>query len=273
VQDSPCAPIRRRVRRVARGFTLIELLVVIAIIAILAAILFPVFAKARERGQQTACMSNLRQLGLANRMYSGDHDGYFVPAAPGYSDGANGDDNHRWFGVRVNGRFEPKAGPLVPYTSDGGALRQCPSFRPANGFDAGTGGYVYNDLAVGSRVLRMGFVPGAYNGSVSVSQIKRPAETAMFADGAIDTGNGVVETAFLVPPPEIARAALGYVMDPTVHFRHNGRADVVFVDGHVTALTMALSADSSPGYPNAKPSAHGLGWFGPVTGQTFYDGR
>jgi len=59
---------------VRRGFTLIELLVVIAIIAILAAILFPVFARAREQARRAACSSNLRQLGLAARMYSQDHD-------------------------------------------------------------------------------------------------------------------------------------------------------------------------------------------------------
>ncbi len=57
-----------------RGFTLIELLVVIAIIAILAAILFPVFAGAREKARQTACLSNERQLGLAARMYMTDND-------------------------------------------------------------------------------------------------------------------------------------------------------------------------------------------------------
>lgn len=57
-----------------QGFTLIELLVVIAIIAILAAILFPVFARAREKARAATCMSNLKQLGLALEMYSSDYD-------------------------------------------------------------------------------------------------------------------------------------------------------------------------------------------------------
>lgn len=58
-----------------RGFTLIELLVVIAIIAILAAIIFPVFARAREKARQTACLSNLKQIGTAVGMYASDYDG------------------------------------------------------------------------------------------------------------------------------------------------------------------------------------------------------
>ena len=57
-----------------RGFTLIELLVVIAIIAILAAILFPVFARAREKARQTSCLSNIKQIGLSCHMYFSDYD-------------------------------------------------------------------------------------------------------------------------------------------------------------------------------------------------------
>jgi len=61
-----------------RGFTLIELLVVIAIIAILAAILFPVFAQARDKARQASCQSNLKQLGIAMQMYAQDYDEVFV---------------------------------------------------------------------------------------------------------------------------------------------------------------------------------------------------
>lgn len=71
--DADCKSWRRRRR--SAGFTLIELLVVIAIIAILAAILFPVFAQAREAARKTACLSNQKQLGLAARMYMEDNDG------------------------------------------------------------------------------------------------------------------------------------------------------------------------------------------------------
>lgn len=70
----PYSAKRRRVATGKRGFTLIELLVVIAIIAILAAILFPVFARARENARRSSCSSNLRQIGLGMLQYIGDYD-------------------------------------------------------------------------------------------------------------------------------------------------------------------------------------------------------
>jgi len=73
--------------RARRGFTLIELLVVIAIIAILAAILFPVFAQAREKARQTACLSNQKQIGTAMMMYMQDYDEMIAPAQLGGSTG------------------------------------------------------------------------------------------------------------------------------------------------------------------------------------------
>src|SRR5688500_13208608 len=66
-----------------KGFTLIELLVVIALIAILAAILFPVFAQAREKARSIPCLSNMKQIGLAENMYMQDHDGLIHELIPG----------------------------------------------------------------------------------------------------------------------------------------------------------------------------------------------
>ena len=74
-----------------KGFTLIELLVVIAIIAILAAILFPVFAKAREKARMTSCMSNMKQLALGVLMYVQDYDSRYPPLRTYWTGGAHAD--------------------------------------------------------------------------------------------------------------------------------------------------------------------------------------
>src|SRR5215469_14250823 len=85
---------RNNVKRDA--FTLIELLVVIAIIAILAAILFPVFAQAREKARAISCMSNLKQIGTASMMYVQDYDEtFFGSYMPNYR-GADGSDSGHW---------------------------------------------------------------------------------------------------------------------------------------------------------------------------------
>ena len=87
-----------------QGFTLIELLVVIAILAILAAILFPVFAQARERARMTSCLSNMRQMGLALDMYAQSYDEMMPPYQDAVYDFANPDPATR---LRADGQDRP----------------------------------------------------------------------------------------------------------------------------------------------------------------------
>ena len=112
-----------------RGFTLIELLVVIAIIAILAAILFPVFAKAREKARSASCESNLKQISLAVLMYAQDYDEKFP---------------RDWFVQCVTGpRPERARGPvaLVGVAADTGRVGRCqhPGAVTAGRSPCGTG--------------------------------------------------------------------------------------------------------------------------------------
>ncbi len=107
-----------RTNRTMRGFTLIELLVVIAIIAILAAILFPVFAQARERARAISCISNLKQLGTATMMYVQDYDEtYFIQPFPGCNTDANGN--------TINYYYFPDL--LQPYVKNT-QLFKCPDY-------------------------------------------------------------------------------------------------------------------------------------------------
>ena len=104
------------------GFTLIELLVVIAIIAILAAILFPVFAGAKQRAHQTKCLNNLKQLSIALRQYSDDNDGR-VPLISTY----NFPGHKNWCGsVNAWDRVVLQNGSLWPYVKNT-AVYLCPS--------------------------------------------------------------------------------------------------------------------------------------------------
>jgi prepilin-type N-terminal cleavage/methylation domain-containing protein/prepilin-type processing-associated H-X9-DG protein len=137
----PCCCRRRTYLVSAAGFTLIELLVVIAIIALLAAILFPVFAQAREKARHATCVSNLKQIGLAIGLYQQDYDGHYVPKYNCITYSAQYPD-HCDVPTRVATHIEPpltewlppaNADPGTPYLlepyirNDG--VRLCPSRR------------------------------------------------------------------------------------------------------------------------------------------------
>jgi len=111
---------RKPIRAHAAGFTLIELLVVIAIIAILAAILFPVFAKAREKARQTSCLSNEKQLGLALFQYNQDGDERWPSGTQGTTGGPGGQVGVGW------------AAQLYPYVKST-ALYHCPDDATPSG--------------------------------------------------------------------------------------------------------------------------------------------
>src|SRR5207302_4323104 len=102
-------------RWVRRGFTLIELLVVIAIIAILAAILFPVFAQAREKARQAGCLSNTRQIGTAVSMYVQDYDETFP-----FSDDF-GNPPFKIKGSPIQGGYRYWGDEIFPYVKNSGA--------------------------------------------------------------------------------------------------------------------------------------------------------
>src|SRR6058998_246498 len=104
-----------------RAFTLIELLVVIAIIAILAAILFPVFAQAREKARQISCISNIKQVGLAFIMYDQDYDETFPSPVAFSSQGGGCAPQLDWW--HLNGGW---AILTYPYIKNGGIFH-CPS--------------------------------------------------------------------------------------------------------------------------------------------------
>jgi prepilin-type N-terminal cleavage/methylation domain-containing protein/prepilin-type processing-associated H-X9-DG protein len=230
-----------------KGFTLIELLVVIAIIAILAAILFPVFAQAREKARQTTCISNEKQIGLALLQYNQDNDEtyplsqYYVTGNPDPFDWANA--------VYAYVKNGDKTGTEV-HNGKGGVW-DCPSFpRPE-----------VAEYGINLALCHPAY-PGVSPASVSMAAIDSPAErVAVLEKGATANDNsspnfepgqwnwagwlgGVVDGSAPELHMELAWdkdepvSATPSYPNPGVmpRFRHHGRCSTLFCDGHVKAM-------------------------------------
>ena len=211
-----------------RAFTLVELLIVIAVIAILAAILLPTLGNAKLSARRITCVNNLRQLGLASQMYWDDHEGDTFRYMMGASNGGTiywfgwveawtpGNEGHR--------AFDAAAGALYPYLG-GRGVEVCPSLDyNSRLFKAkATGaayGYGYN-LHLAAPVTQP---------PIKIDRVTRPADIALLADaGQINdfqepasADNPLLEEFYYINDTE-----------PTVHFRHKRRANVVYCDGHI----------------------------------------
>jgi prepilin-type N-terminal cleavage/methylation domain-containing protein/prepilin-type processing-associated H-X9-DG protein len=199
-----------------RAFTLIELLVVIAIIAILAALLFPVFAQAREAARKTTCASNQRQLGMAISMYSQDYD----ETLPSTWDGGNGDGSSSGSGGWIAfanflgpTRFDPAAGALHGYVKNA-AIYTCPS-------DAARSGDSY---AINCLLSSPSGVPHYFAG-MPIAALRASSSTFLLVEEYSETQRGSTDDGYFnVMVPQ-------FLAD-----RHQGGANYLYCDGHVRYL-------------------------------------
>lgn len=207
-----------------RGFTLIEVLVVAAVVALLAAILLPSLHRARDQGKRALCLANLHQLATATAMYLDDNRDYFWRY---YVDVTTPRGRLWWFGFEAGG---PRSGSHRPLDKSRGALAkylcstddglQCPSFPYSEGtyfpkFAARSASYGFNIVLQNRRRT-------AYQ--------NRLARVFVFADGVhFDFNPGINEGHYI----EYALRPDLRMMSGYGHFRHNGRANVLFLDGHV----------------------------------------
>jgi len=203
------------------AFTLIELLVVIAIISILAAILFPVFAKAREKARQISCASNLRQLGLAFYQYTEDYD----EELPGDTDGSNGANvTGGWMfytaiASSTSGKvFDPTRGSIYPYIKST-AVYICPDDGP--GRTTGDS-YAINACVEGPKPAtppqyRVGKSLAAFDSPASLMLISEEGDSQSTANTSYDsTNDGFISIAF----------------NDGITARHTDGLNVTFLDSH-----------------------------------------
>ncbi len=216
-----------------RGFTLIELLVVIAIIAILAAILFPVFARAREKARQTSCLSNLKQLGLAWLMYAQDYDErvcatHMPPVgAPDRTD--------MWVYVANSDPTRAIGSRLMPYCKNE-QMFVCPS-EPGSHWSYGMNYY----FAAYARATLGSSGPSGYGyGGAALAAIGRPAEILVLTDARSDCyyiGNASY--------PGYGWRSPGYVCGGA-RPRHNDGVNCTFADGHAKWLNGSKFVPGGP---------------------------
>jgi prepilin-type N-terminal cleavage/methylation domain-containing protein len=206
-----------------RGFTLIELLVVIAIIAILAAILFPVFAQARDKARQAACLSNVKQIALGFAMYRQDWDG--KNPFGGWPPGAKGQFNVHSPTSNYHDEWQFA---IQPYLKNAGVLR-CPSDKAS--FEERPVSYLYNNYMSINR------------DPLSEAAVDRPAETVTLWDGYGPTGsasekatppvNGQVYPLNMYREYTIWGSVAQWIADPKRGLpRHNGGGHAIYMDLH-----------------------------------------
>jgi prepilin-type N-terminal cleavage/methylation domain-containing protein/prepilin-type processing-associated H-X9-DG protein len=230
----PASILPRPSRRSA--FTLIELLVVIAIIAILAAILFPVFAQAREKARQTSCMSNLKQISLGVMQYTGDYDELYPLTRNGTA--TVGPGGTTWALWKVN---------TYPYVKSTG-IYTCPS-----GVSSVEGRYTLpsGQVLVFSEDYTYGanqyvFVNGAgdANGvvtSVSQADLGQVSIMGMLADATYAVWQNPARVVNANYPSSIQppNGSIPFAPDPQ-YARHAGGSNIVYADGHAKFQTQAM---------------------------------
>lgn len=205
-----------------RGFTLIELLVVIAIIAILAAILFPVFAKAREKARQASCQSNLKQIALSLRMYAQDYDEANCPRRPS---GA-APTSMFWYNVIQPYVKNTQVNLCPSYPWNGGWCANCEPCRPNN-----TRSY---DMPAAGTLRSMGDTPMPPRDA----EIQAPAETLWVFDCYCE---------YAATPAGPLYTVNWFLLNGTrtAVFRHNDGMNAAYVDGHVKFIKWIKASDLS----------------------------